>query len=139
MGNVTITWAITVCNELEELTTLLNFLQTRIGENDEILIQYDEGGVTSEVLDYLNIMDKMHENHKVVGFPLNKDFSSFKNNLTKEATKDYIVQIDADEVPHEYFVSMLSTVLEENPVDLIFIPRVNTVEGLTPQHIQKWR
>ena len=24
-------------------------------------------------------------------------------------------------------------------VDLIYLPRVNTVEGLTDEHIQKWR
>jgi glycosyltransferase involved in cell wall biosynthesis len=134
-----LTWAITVCNELAEITNLLNFLQTRIPEGDEILIQYDEQGVTPEVLEYLNIMDKMHENHRVIGFPLNKDFASFKNNLIKHATKDYIVQVDADEIPHEFFVENIHTVLETNPVDLVFIPRVNTVEGLTPQHIQKWR
>ena len=136
---ITISWCITVCNELEEITTLLNFLQTRIGENDEILIQYDEQGVTPEVLEYLKIVDKMHENHVVIGFPLNKDFASFKNNLIKHATKDFIVQIDADEIPHEFFMENIHQVLESNPVDLLFIPRVNTVEGLTQSHIQKWR
>ena len=50
-----ISFAITVFNELQELTTLLNFLQNTISENDEIVIQYDEQGVTEEVLDYLNI------------------------------------------------------------------------------------
>jgi glycosyltransferase involved in cell wall biosynthesis len=136
---ISITWAVTVCNELTELTKLLNFLQNTIGEDDEILIQYDSGNVTDEVLEYLNIMDMMHENHKVVGFPLNGDFSSFKNNLTEEASKDYIIQIDADEIPHELFMAHIHIVLEQTPVDLVFIPRVNTVEGLTESHIQKWR
>ena len=136
---MTISYAITVCNELEEITKLLNFLQTHIRKEDEIVIQYDETSVTDEVMDYLNLMDSMHENHKVVGFPLNKDFASFKNNLKSNCTKDYIFQIDADEIPHEFLVEYLGQILEENPVDIVFVPRVNTVEGLTQSHIDKWR
>ena len=133
-----ISYAITVCNELEEITNLLNFLQTNIKEDDEIVIQYDEGGVTDSVLDYLKLMDKMHSNHKVVGFPLNKDFASFKNNLKSHCTKDYIFQIDADEIPHESLVEVINEVLDTNPVDVIFLPRVNTVKGLSDEHIKKW-
>ena len=135
---MTISYAITVCNELEEITKLLNFLQTHIRKEDEIVIQYDETSVTDEVMDYLKLMDSMHENHKVIGFPLNKDFASFKNNLKSHCSKDYIFQIDADEIPHEYLVEYLPTLLDSNPVDIIFVPRVNTVEGLTNEHIQKW-
>jgi glycosyltransferase involved in cell wall biosynthesis len=133
-----ISYAITVCNELEEITNLLNFLQTNIKEDDEIVIQYDEGGVTDSVLDYLTLMDKMHSNHKVIGFPLNKDFASFKNNLKSHCSKDYIFQIDADEIPHESLVEVINEVLDTNPVDVIFLPRVNTVKGLTDEHIKKW-
>ena len=134
-----ISYAITVCNEIEELTKLLNFLQTNIRNEDEIVIQYDEGSVTQEVLEYLNIVEKMHDNHKVIGFPLNKDFASFKNNLKSHCSKDYIFQIDADEIPHEFLVEQLGDILENNPVDIVFVPRVNTVEGLTESHIQKWK
>ena len=133
-----ISYCVTVCNELEELTQLLNFLQVHISENDEIVVQYDENGVTPEVKEYLDLMDKMHENHTIVGFPLNMDFATFKNNLTKIATKDYIFQIDADEIPNAFLVENLSAVLEKNEVDIFLVPRVNTVEGLTQEHIQKW-
>ena len=136
---MTISYAITVCNEIQEITKLLNFLQLNIRKEDEVVIQYDESSVTDEVMDYLKLMDSMHENHKVVGFPLNKDFASFKNNLKSHCTKDYIFQLDADEIPHEFLVEYLGQVLEENPVDIVFVPRVNTVEGLTDAHIQKWR
>jgi glycosyltransferase involved in cell wall biosynthesis len=134
----TISYAITVCNELEEITNLLNFLQTNIRPEDEIVIQYDETSATDSVKDYVNLMDKMHENHTVIGFPLNKDFASFKNNLKSHCTKEYIFQIDADEIPHESLVEVLHQVLEMNQVDVIFIPRVNTVDGLTKEHIEKW-
>jgi len=135
----TISYAITVCNEIEELTKLLNFLQTNIRKEDEIVIQYDESSVTDEVKDYVTLMDSMHDNHTVIGFPLNKDFASFKNNLKAHCTKDYIFQVDADEIPHEFLVEYIGQVLQDNPVDIVFVPRVNTVEGLTQEHIDKWK
>lgn len=134
----TISYAITVHNEIDELIKLLNFLQLHIRKEDEIVIQYDETSVTKEVMEYLTLMDSMHKNHIVTGFPLNKDFASFKNNLKSHCTKDYIFQVDADEIPHEYLVEYLGQVLDENPVDIVFVPRVNTVEGLTESHIKKW-
>ena len=134
----TISYAITVCNEIDELTKLLNFLQNNITKDDEIVIQYDDSSVTNEVLEYLDIMSKMHS-YTVVGFSLNKDFATFKNNLKKHCTKDYIFSIDADEIPNEYLINWLPSVLEDNPVDVVFIPRVNTVEGLTQSHIDKWK
>ena len=133
-----ISYAITVHNELEELMKLLDFLNNNIREEDEIVIQYDEGGVTQEVLEFLNIKKELH-GYTVVGFPLNKDFASYKNNLKSNCTGDYIFQIDADEIPHEVMIAYLPQVLEDNPVDIIFVPRVNTVDGLTQEHIQKWR
>jgi glycosyltransferase involved in cell wall biosynthesis len=136
---MTISYAITVCNELEELTKLLNFLQLHIRKEDEIVIQYDETSVTDEVKDYVTLMNVMHKNHKVCRFPLNKDFASFKNNLKSHCSKDYIFQIDADEIPHEYLVEYLGQVLDTNPVDIVFVPRVNTVNGLTQSHIDKWK
>ena len=136
---MTISYAITVCNEIKELTKLLNFLQLKIRKEDEIVIQYDEASVTNEVKEYVTLMDNMHENHKVIGFPLDKDFASFKNNLKSHCSKDYIFQIDADEIPNDFLVEYLPQVLEENPVDIVFVPRVNTVEGLTQSHIDKWK
>lgn len=135
---MTISYAITVCNELEEITKLVDFLSTKINKEDEIVIQYDEQSVTDEVLEYLNLQKMMH-NHTIIGFPLNKDFASFKNNLKSNCTKDYIFQIDADEIPHEVLVDYLPQLLSDNPVDIIFVPRINTVEGLTQEHIDKWK
>ena len=132
-----ISYAITVHNELDELTKLLDFLNNNIREEDEIVVQYDEVGVTDEVMEFLKVKKQIH-GYTVVGFPLNKDFASYKNNLKANCTKDYIFQIDADEIPHEVMVAYLPQVLEDNPVDIVFVPRVNTVNGLTQEHITKW-
>jgi hypothetical protein len=137
---INITYAITVCNELNEITNLINFLHPKIQKDDEILIQYDEDGVTKEVMDYLKIISQIHPNEiKVIGFPLNKDFASYKNNLKNNAKGIFIFQIDADEIPSESLIETIHQFLEYNKdVDLYFVPRVNTVEGLTDEHIQKW-
>ena len=137
---VSVTYAITVCNEINEITKLINFLHPRIQSDDEILIQYDEGGVTEDVKGYLRIINDLHDNVNVIGFPLNKDFASYKNNLKNHAQGIFIFQIDADELPSEYLITNMHDLLEANlDIDLFFVPRVNTVEGLTSEHIQKWR
>ena len=136
---VNVTYAITVCNEIEEVTKLVNFLHPRIESDDEILIQFDEGGATKEVTDYLKIVDQLHDNIKVIGFPLNNDFASYKNNLKNHAEGIFIFQIDADEIPNEYLIENMHALLEANKdIDLFFVPRVNTVEGLTDEHVKKW-
>ena len=138
---INITYAVTVCNELEEITKLINFLHPRIKSEDEILIQYDENSTTDAVKQYLLIISQLHNtNIRVISYPLNNDFASFKNNLKDNANGIFIFQIDADEIPSEYLVENLSEFIEFNKdVDLFFVPRVNTVEGLTKQHIKKWK
>lgn len=52
----------------------------------------------------------------------------------------FIFQIDADEIPSEYLMENIHEFLEYNKdVDLFFIPRINTVDGLTKEHIKKWK
>jgi hypothetical protein len=138
---INITYAITVCNELEEITKLVDFLNNRITKDDEILIQYDSDSATKSIIDYLNIISQLHNtNIKVISFPLNNDFASYKNNLKNHANGIFSFQIDADELPSEYLIENIHEFLEYNKdVDLFFVPRVNTVEGLTKDHIKKWK
>ena len=137
---INITYAITVCNELEEITKLVDFLNNRIDKDDEILIQYDEDSATDAIKNYLKIISQLHnKNIKVIGFPLNKDFASYKNNIKNHANGMFIFQIDADEIPSEYLMENIKDILDYNKdVDLFFVPRVNTVDGLTTEHIKKW-
>jgi glycosyltransferase involved in cell wall biosynthesis len=124
-----ISYAITACNEHRELSLLLEVLRNNIRQEDEIVVQLDSNAtekVKTIARDYIE-------------FPLNKDFASFKNNLSKHCTKDYIFQIDADEYPHPYLIANLADILEYNQtIDVFLVPRINTVSELTEQHIQKW-
>jgi hypothetical protein len=130
---VTISYAITACNEHVELDKLLKQLTERIRPEDEIVVQMDITA-TEEVKEVVNRYKLMNYFH-----PLNKDFATFKNNLKGLCTKDYIFQIDADEYLSEELLTYLPTILEENSnVEMFSIPRINTVEGLTEQHIKQW-
>ena len=133
-----ISYAIPVCNEHAELEKLLYFLHKHIDKNDEIIVQCDQGNTTPEVYKVLSIWK--NSPLKIIEFPLNGDFASFKNNLKNQCTGDWIFQIDADELPHESLIKSLKSVLEVNPTtELLLIPRVNTVNGITQEHINKWR
>ena len=138
-----ISYAIPVCNEHIELEKLLSFLVKHIDENDEIVVQCDKGNTTPEVykvLDSFKAPVGLKDPLKIIEFPLRGHFSKFKNNLKEYCTGDWIFQIDADELPHEFLITNLKEVLKSNlSTDLILVPRINTVDGLTKDHINKWR
>ena len=136
-----ISYAIPVCNEHIELEKLLSFLVKHIDENDEIVVQCDKGNTTPEVYKVFNSgILGLKDFLKVIEFPLNGHFSNFKNNLKENCTGDWIFQIDADELPHESLITNLKELLKLNPTtELFLVPRVNTVEGLTQEHVNKWR
>jgi glycosyltransferase involved in cell wall biosynthesis len=137
---VTISYCITACNEHEELDRLLCRLKQKINPKDEIVIQVDSINVTNEVLNIAEQAVSSASNVKLVKFPLNKDFASFKNNANTYCTKDFIFQIDADEFPDDVLLENIHAIIESNDqVDLFVVPRKNTVEGLTQEHVQKWR
>ena len=137
-----ISYAIPVCNEHIELEKLLSFLVKHIDENDEIVVQCDQGNTTPEVykvLDSFKAPVGLKDPLNVIEFPLNGHFSNFKNNLKDHCTGDWIFQIDADELPHESLITNLKELLKLNSTtELFLVPRVNTVEGLTQEHVNKW-
>ncbi len=138
-----ISYAIPVCTEYIEIEKLLSFLIKHIDENDEIVVQCDQGNTTPEVyrvLDTFKAPVGLKDPLKVIEFPLNGHFSNYKNNLKEHCTGDWIFQIDADELPHESLIVNLKSLLELNPTtEMFLVPRVNTVEGLTQEHVNKWR
>lgn len=132
--NFTISYAITACNEHLELDKLIKFVNKYKRSEDEIIVQVDSNSVTEKVL---NVIKK--NKLKVNKFNLNNDFASFKNNLKRICKGDYIFQIDADEIPAEETVSNLHKLIESNlDIDLFLVPRINIVEGLTKDHIERW-
>ena len=133
-----ISYAVTVCNEFIEIQRLVSFLLQRKRIQDQIVILYDEANGDPEIEQYLRTHSINGEFvwHKDA---FNKHFADWKNKLTSHCSGDYIFQIDADEVPVETLIDNLPGILEANPdVDVYAVPRINTVDGLTAYHIQKW-
>jgi glycosyltransferase involved in cell wall biosynthesis len=127
--------AITVCNEAKELEALLEHLEDRaLAPDYEIVVQIDQDNYTEDILRIV-----IGKGIKHWFYPLNKDFASYKNELKKHCSGKFIFQIDADELIAPEMIELLPEILKSNPeVDLYYVPRINTVSGITPEHIQKW-
>lgn len=136
---MTITYAITVCNEIVEIQNLLSFLLENKRTKDEIVILYDTNNGNKTIEEYLRAKSVNSEFNWVKG-TFKGHFANWKNYLTSLCSGDYIFQIDADELPHKALIDNLPAILESNPDNEVYlVPRVNTVEGLTQDHIDKWR
>jgi len=134
-----ISYAITVCNEHKEIEKLLAFLFKNKREQDQVVVQMDINA-TQEVINVCEKWEsKPHNEYTLNQFELNKNFAAYKNNLNKTCNGDWIFQIDADEIPNEYLINALPYILEANDgIEAYWVPRVNTVAGITDEHIAKW-
>ena len=132
-----ISYAITVCSEHVEIQKLVTFLLDNKREQDEIVITFDSRNGSKSVEDYLRTKSVNGE-FNWHPFDFSGNFSDLKNYTKSMCSGDYIFHLDADEIPHETLMKQLPQVLEINNVDLIWLPRVNTVDGITEEHIQKW-
>ena len=133
-----ISYAITVCNELEEVKRLVNFLLSSKREQDEIVVLADSPKMSQELQDTLREYFSLNQ-ILLIESEFGGHFADWKNKFSKLCSGDYIFQIDADEVPCTPLIESLPYIIEANPeLDILLVPRVNTVEGLTQEHIQKW-
>jgi hypothetical protein len=134
-----ISFAITVCNELEEIKRLVPFLLKHKRINDEIVVLFDQKNGDQDVLDFLLEFNKLPNVQTWRGFDFDNNFSDWKNKLNEYCDGDYIFQLDADEMISEYMVKNVSEIISLNPeVELFLLPRINTVEGITDDHIKTW-
>jgi glycosyltransferase involved in cell wall biosynthesis len=129
-----ISYAILTHNEGQYIETLLSFLTNNKRSQDEIVIvdDFSKDELTVQIL----------EKYKS---QITLDYRTFdgdhtqKNYLNSLCTGDYILQLDADELISKELIDALPTLLEDNiETDLFIMPRINTVEGLTQEWIQKW-
>ena len=131
-----ISYSILVHNEDKTLEKLLQTLLSYKQPQDEIVVldDYSDNEKTRAVLDYYSSTDDI----KLEQRNLLKDFASQKNYLKSMCTGDYSFNLDADEMISHWFMKDIHDILEGNEVDLIFVPRINTVEGITEQHVRSW-
>ena len=135
-----ISYGITVHNEAEELKRLLEILHETIDDVDEVIVcmDGDDDAVRFELDVYSKKFCDSYKFMKVYQRKLDGDFSSQKNSVIENSSGDYIFHIDADEYPNKILLQQLKQILTMNDVDLVWIPRVNTVEGFTQRDVAEW-
>ena len=143
-----ISYGITVYNEYKELDNLLFHLSKHIRDEDEVVVTQDvskkgTGVFEPEFQALEKVLEKYEygnyfKNLKVSEFHFNKDFSKLKNHTKQNCSGDYIFHIDADEIPNEILIEQLPTILEINDTDLVWVPRINIVNGITSWHLEHW-
>ena len=137
-----ISYGITVYNEADELNKLLEILVHKTDAEDEIIVCVDDTNGEDDAVRF--VLDSWTQQYahtkmiKVYQRKLDKDFAAQKNSVIENSTGDYIFHIDADEYPNEILLQQLKQILEINDVDLVWVPRVNTIEGMKDEHINRW-
>ena len=137
-----ISYGITVYNEADELNKLLEVLVHKTDAEDEIIVCVDDtNGEDDAVRFVLDSWTQQYAHTKIIKVyqrKLNKDFAAQKNSIIENSVGDYVFHIDADEYPNVALLQQLNRILEINDVDLVWIPRVNTIDGMKDEHINRW-
>ena len=133
-----LSYAITACNEVEETIRLVSQLLNYKGENSEIVVLLDTPKAQTELLEYLELQAEANY-ITLIESEFTNDFAQWKNFLNSHCKGEWIFQLDADEYLMPDLIVNLEDILDTNTdKDLVVVPRINTVEGLTETHIQKW-
>jgi glycosyltransferase involved in cell wall biosynthesis len=128
------------------LMTLISFiLADKSGVEYEIIIIDDYSTdpetlkVFREVLLQPHFNDVSKISFHVKSHSLMGDYSAHKNFMNQQCSGDWIFNLDADELIPESLFVLLPLLIDNNPdVEAYWIPRINTVDGLTVDHVRKW-
>jgi hypothetical protein len=132
---ITISYGITVNDEVSELKKLLATLIPLFDKNDEVIVLQD---ITNKNKDVAKVLEKYDTIVKIEA-RLDGDFATFKNNLIRVAKNKYLFQIDADEIPEVSLLTEIKSHLFKNrKKDVFMVPRINIVNGITDHHIKQW-
>jgi glycosyltransferase involved in cell wall biosynthesis len=133
-----LSYAITACNEVDETIRLVNQLLNYKEENSEIVVLLDTPKAPIELVEYIELQGKS-DHITLIESEFDNDFAQWKNFLNSHCKGEWIFQLDADEYLTPDLIVNLESLLDANTdKDLILVPRINTVEGLTETHIKKW-
>ena len=133
-----LSYAITACNEVEETIRLVGQLLNYKEENSEIVVLLDTPKAPIELVEYLELQANA-DHITLIESEFTNDFAQWKNLLNSQCKGEWIFQCDADEFFDANLIVNMESLLDANTdKDLILVPRINTVEGLTEEHIKKW-
>lgn len=142
---ITISYAILTHNEDESLKQLLDVILLYKDSYDEIVIvdDYSDNPKTLEILKWVETVG--NDKVRVYKRYLNGDFADQKNFMTEQCYSTYIVNLDADEMVTEQFMKSVKTMITTNKdkngeyIEVFKLHRLNTVDGLSLNHLVQWR
>ena len=136
-----ISFAICTHNEGFYIESLLNKLTSFIQEDIASGVSYEIVVVDDFSTDEetITILESHKNNIKLFQHKLNKNYADHKNFLNSCCTGDWIFNLDADEFVSDDFLAFIPHLIDMNPeIEAFWVPRINTVDGLTIKHLQKW-
>ena len=137
---IKVSYAVTVCNELEEIQRLIPHLLKHKRPQDEIVVLFDCKNGNEKIWDYLDYYHTQSIKFRICQCEFDNHFANWKNLLTKECSGDFIFQIDADEIPNEGLMKMIHWLIHSNKeIDVFLVPRENFVTGITDEYVQQCR
>jgi len=111
----------------EEVWGLIKFLWSHLADGDKVLVLNDP---TTESYErhFESFQPLTVINHKLEG-----DYSAHRNFALEYVTTDFCFALDADERPADELIQNIHKLIDCEP-DLVWIPRVNIVDGAAPIH-----
>jgi glycosyltransferase involved in cell wall biosynthesis len=126
-----ISYAITSHNEGENIKTLVGVILENIDEHDEIVI-LDDVSTDTRTIDILSKYEFVTQRK------FKNNFAEHKNFLNTLCSKDYIFQIDGDELPTVQLINFIKALLRaRSDIDLCWIPRENKLTNLNLDYIHR--
>jgi len=125
-----ISFALLCHTETTSLRKLLDTLVSPKPYDSEVVVVHDDVGDTNETK---MVLDEYKNKIKVYNRPLNNHYSEQKNFMTEQCSGDWIVNPDADEIFPEYILENIHLIIEQSDTECIWLPRINIVEGMTPE------
>lgn len=135
-----ISYCITVYNEAQELARLIASIRPAISNSDEIVIVQTHKNEEEKDSEFYQTVKDISQRHatKYGSFHFENNFADLKNYMNSLASGQYIINLDADETMMPFALEKLRPTVLENDIDLYYLPRINIVEGITQEDIQKW-
>lgn len=126
----TVSYAICVCDESNEIDELLYTLDHSIIHSDEVVVLVDTNRVTQDVK---NVLEKNSSWIRVHERNFDGNFANHKNALNAVCNGSHVFNIDADEIPSYALIANIYKMCE---FDLVYVPRVNIIAGYTPEFLR---
>lgn len=128
---MTFSYAILINNEIDEIDKLLSIIKTQMNtETDEIVVLQDSNA--SDTIQS-SIKSICCDKHKVDVYQVREfkgNFAEHKNHLNSLCSKEWIVNLDADEYIQPNFTESLRELIETNDdIDTIKLPRINIINN----------